>query len=79
MALNILGDLVDGNDIGTSVSNCLIIGVFSLHPPGGDRLLLSMFLSDLAESCLFDVSACSALLTMILRDLSSLGSTTKQI
>lgn len=50
MALNILGDPVDGNAIGTAVSNCLFIGMFSSHPPGGNRLLLSMFLSDLAES-----------------------------
>lgn len=40
MALNILGDPVDGNDIGTVVSNRLFMELFSSHPPGGDGLLV---------------------------------------
>lgn len=44
MALNILGDPVDGNDIGTAVSNCLFMELFSSHPPGGDGLLLIIYL-----------------------------------
>lgn len=60
MALNILGDPVDGSDIETSVSNIhLFMELFSSYPPGGDGLLSnrirseqSLFVCQSAKSCL---------------------------
>jgi len=56
VALNILGDPVDGNDIGTAVSNCLFMELFSSHPPGGDGLLLIVYLMSQGDVPTFPAS-----------------------